>query len=62
MLVLTRRRQESIKIDGPCVIHILEVRGKIARVGIEAAREVPIVRSGAKSGPKPKPAEEPKAA
>lgn len=45
MLVLTRRPGESIVIDGPAVITIVDTQGKKARVGIEAAPEVTITRS-----------------
>jgi sRNA-binding carbon storage regulator CsrA len=55
MLVIARHEMESIKIDGPCTIYFLGLnRGKIARIGIEADRDVNVVRSGCKSGPKPR--------
>ena len=44
MLVLTRRKNESIVIDEQIRITIVEVRGDKVRVGIEAPREVPVHR------------------
>jgi len=44
MLVLTRKRNESIVIDGSIVITVVEIRGDKVRLGIEAPREVPIHR------------------
>ena len=45
MLVLSRKRNESIVIDDHIVITVVEVRGDKVRLGIEAPREVPIHRS-----------------
>lgn len=45
MLVLSRKKNESIVIDGNIVVTIIEVRGDKVRLGIEAPREVPIHRS-----------------
>lgn len=44
MLVLTRRKNESIVIDEQIRITIVEVRGDKVRVGIEAPKEVPVHR------------------
>jgi carbon storage regulator CsrA len=44
MLVLTRKQKESIKIGDSIVITILRVQGQSVRVGIEAPREVRVVR------------------
>ena len=44
MLVLSRKRNESIIIDGSIVITVVEIRGDKVRLGIEAPREVPIHR------------------
>lgn len=44
MLVLSRKRNESIVIDGSIVITVVEIRGDKVRLGIEAPREVPIHR------------------
>ncbi|MGD0517337.1 MAG: carbon storage regulator [Thermoguttaceae bacterium] len=44
MLVLSRKPDESIVIDGRITITILEVRGNKIRLGIEAPKEIPIVR------------------
>jgi carbon storage regulator CsrA len=44
MLVLTRKQKESIKIGDSIIITILRVQGQSVRVGIEAPREVRVVR------------------
>jgi len=45
MLVLTRKTGEQIKIGDNIVVTILEVNGNQVRVGIDAPREVPVVRT-----------------
>ncbi len=45
MLVLSRKKNESIIIDGNIVITVVEIRGDKVRLGIEAPKEVPIHRS-----------------
>ena len=45
MLVLTRRVGESVVIGDSIVVTILEVRGDVIRVGIDAPREVKVHRS-----------------
>ncbi len=45
MLVLSRKKNESIIIGEDIVITIIEVRGDKVRLGIQAPREVPIHRS-----------------
>lgn len=52
MLVLTRKQKESIKIGDSIVITILRVQGQSVRVGIEAPRDVRVVR-GELSASKP---------
>jgi carbon storage regulator len=44
MLVLSRKKNESIVIDGDITITILEIRGNTVRLGIECPQEVPVVR------------------
>jgi carbon storage regulator len=44
MLVLSRKKDESIIIDQRITITILEVRGNQIRIGIEAPKDMPIVR------------------
>lgn len=44
MLVLTRRLEESIVIDGKIVVTILNVDGEKVKLGIEAPREIAILR------------------
>jgi len=45
MLVLSRKKSESIVINDNIIITVVEVRGDKVRLGIEAPREVPIHRS-----------------
>ncbi len=45
MLVLTRKENESLIIDGDIRLTILAVKGGQVRVGVEAPKEVPIQRS-----------------
>jgi len=44
MLVLSRKADESIVIDERITITVLEVRGNQIRLGIEAQREISIMR------------------
>lgn len=44
MLVLTRKNQQQIQIGNNIVVTILQVKGQTVRVGIEAPREVRVVR------------------
>jgi carbon storage regulator CsrA len=45
MLVLTRKLQEQIRIGDDIVVTILQVRGQSVRVGIEAPRNVRVLRA-----------------
>jgi len=45
MLVLSRKKNESIVIDDRIVLTVVEIRGDKVRLGIEAPRDVPIHRS-----------------
>jgi carbon storage regulator len=44
MLVLSRKKNESIVIDDNIIITVVEVRGDKVRLGIEAPKEVPVHR------------------
>lgn len=44
MLVLSRKKDESIIIDDDIVITVVEIRGDKVRLGIEAPRNVPVHR------------------
>lgn len=44
MLVLTRRRNQSIVINDDIVVTVLEVKGDQIRLGITAPRDVPVYR------------------
>ena len=44
MLVLTRKKSESIVIGNNIRIHIVDIRGEKVRIGIEAPKDVTIFR------------------
>lgn len=44
MLVLSRRKSESIVIDDSIIVTIVEVRGDKVRLGITAPEDVPVHR------------------
>ncbi len=45
MLVLSRKQWDSIVIDGNIKVTVVEVKGNVVRLGIEAPKEVSILRS-----------------
>ena len=45
MLVLTRKKGHAIVIDGGIKVTVLEVKGNVVRLGIEAPKEVSILRT-----------------
>ncbi len=45
MLVLTRKPNESVVIDGRITVTILRVQGDKVRLGIEAPKGIPIRRT-----------------
>ncbi len=45
MLVLSRKRNESVVINDQIVVTVIDVRGDKVRLGIQAPRDVPIHRS-----------------
>lgn len=44
MLVLSRKKDESIVIDNDILITVLEINGGRVRLGIEAPQQVPVFR------------------
>jgi carbon storage regulator len=44
MLVLTRKKNESIVINDDITIVVVEIRGDKVRLGVEAPKEVPVHR------------------
>ena len=44
MLVLSRKADESIIIDKRITVTILEIQGNRIRLGIEAPKEIPVMR------------------
>ena len=44
MLVLSRKKNESIVINNEITIIVVEIRGDKVRLGVEAPREVPVHR------------------
>ena len=45
MLVLSRKSRESIQIGGSVVVTVLEIRGNKVRLGIDAPKEVHVLRT-----------------
>jgi carbon storage regulator len=45
MLVLSRQKNESIRINHDITVVVVEIRGDKVRLGIEAPKEVPVHRS-----------------
>jgi carbon storage regulator len=45
MLVLSRKKNESIVIDDTIVVTVVEIRGDKVRLGIQAPKEIPVHRS-----------------
>ena len=44
MLVLSRKKNESIVIDDRIILTVVEIRGDKVRLGIEAPKDVPVHR------------------
>ncbi len=44
MLVLSRKKNESIVINNDITVVVVEIRGDKVRLGVEAPREVPVHR------------------
>ncbi|WP_428303868.1 carbon storage regulator CsrA [Lacipirellula sp.] len=45
MLVLSRKRDQSIVINDDITIVVVEIRGDKVRLGVEAPREIPVHRN-----------------
>ncbi|CAB4131300.1 CsrA RNA-binding global regulator CsrA [uncultured Caudovirales phage] len=45
MLVLSRNKDQSIHIGDDIVIRVLDIRGANVRIGIEAPREIKVLRN-----------------
>jgi carbon storage regulator len=45
MLVLGRKVGESIVIDGGIVVTVMEIKGEKIRLGVEAPRDVTVLRA-----------------
>lgn len=45
MLVLTRKADEELVIDGQIRVRVLSINGGCVRLGISAPRSVPVIRS-----------------
>lgn len=44
MLVLSRKKNESIVINSDIVVTVIEIRGDKVRLGVQAPKEVPVNR------------------
>jgi len=45
MLVLSGKQMECVVINDKIVVTVLSVRGNTVRLGVEAPREIPVLRS-----------------
>ena len=45
MLVVQRKRNESVVVDGRIVVTVVEIRGDKVRLGFQAPIDIPIFRS-----------------
>ena len=45
MLVLSRKKEQSIVIDGQIVVTVIGVRGEKVQLGIRAPKHIPVHRS-----------------
>jgi carbon storage regulator CsrA len=52
MLVLTRKPQQSVRIGNNIIVNIVRVRGNTVQIGIEAPKDVNILRSELADKPK----------
>lgn len=44
MLVLSRKKGEAVRINDDIIVAIVDIRGDKVRIGIEAAKQIPIDR------------------
>ncbi len=44
MLVLSRKKNEQIVIDGQIEVEVLQIKGNTVRIGIKAPRDVKVLR------------------
>jgi len=49
MLVLSRKLGETLMIGGEITVRVIEVKGNTVRLGIDAPRQVPVLRSELRS-------------
>lgn len=45
MLVLSRKRGQEIVINGNITLTVVEITDKVVRLGIQAPKDIPIMRS-----------------
>lgn len=45
MLVISRKKNESLAIAGNITVRVVSVKGQVVRLGITAPREIPVYRT-----------------
>jgi carbon storage regulator CsrA len=45
MLILTRTEEQSVVVDGPCVVKVLEIRGNRIKLGFIGSRSTKVMRT-----------------
>ena len=51
MLILSRKQQESLRIGDSIVVTVLGIQRNKVRIGIDAPKEIPILRSELQKSP-----------
>ena len=44
MLIISRKKSESIRVDGPAELHLIQVKGGRVKIGIDAPESTTVSR------------------